>query len=150
MSIVLPPPIPPQPAPVEQLQAEASQELQIDFRGLRFHVFGPLVPHNAVDAGLLRRQVAVAETASDAIRLIGYLCYAHGYPSTLVSYGLAGNRDVYVRLVAGQIGEVRGPSELTGYFRDLAQEKPLRGSDLERDRTLADVQSERAGENFHP
>jgi hypothetical protein len=150
MAIALPPPVTPQLAPIGQLRAEARDELLLEYRGVHLHLFGPLIDARAVDPALLRRQVAAADTLSDAVRAIGYLHYAHGHPAALVSYGLAGRSDLYIRVAPGRVGEVRAPPALAGYFADLPGRAELRASDLEADRVLADARSERAGENYHP
>lgn len=150
MSIALPPPVTPQLAPIEQLQAQAGDALVLDYHGIHLHVFGPLIDTHAVDPALLRKQVAAAETISDAVRQIGYLHYAHGYPAALVSYGVAGRQDLYVRVAPGRVSAVKGPQELAAYFDDLPRQPVLRDSTLEADRALADARSERAGETYHP
>jgi hemolysin activation/secretion protein len=150
MSIALPPPVTPQLAPIEALRAQAGDALVLDYRGIHLHLFGPLIGTRAVDPELLRKRVAAAETISDAVRQIGYLHYAHGYPAVLVSYGVAGGQDLYIRVAPGRVSAVRGPQELAAYFDDLPRQPVLRDSTLEADRALADARSERAGESYRP
>lgn len=120
----------------------------LDYRGVRFHVFGPLIVSRAVDPELLRREIAHAATASDAVREIAWLHYTHGYPATLVSYAVADGQDVYVRVIPGRVSAVRGPAALASYFSDLPRRPVLRTPQLEADRSLADGLSERRGENY--
>ncbi|HZR34158.1 MAG TPA: hypothetical protein VFA75_02200 [Nevskia sp.] len=148
MAISLPPPVPPQQAPLAELRAEASQRpsLLIDYGRVHLRIFGsPLLPERR-----LREAVAAAGNLSDAVRAIGYSYYSAGYPATLVSYAAekAGSVTVYVRATAGQVSRVSGSAPLLHYFEDLPQHAPLTDAQLESDRTAADALAVRAGQRY--
>ena len=150
MAIPLPPPVTPQQAPLQAVQAQGSRELLLDYHDIRIHLSGPLLERGGVEDERLRNGVAGADSLSDAVRMIGYLYYANGYPATLVSYAVAGKQDLYVRVVAGRVHAVHGPQRLAEYFDDLRDRPVLRDLDLESDRVLADALSERAGQDYKP
>jgi hypothetical protein len=152
MAIALPPPIEPQEASPVELREQWLQQpqLELDFKGMRLHVFGA----HLVPAARLRQAVAVCASLSDAIRTVAYLHYAGGYPASLVSYAAVnagGAYDIYVRVVPGRVREVAGPPALLPYFSNLGGgQGPLTDAGLEQDRALADGYTERAGEQYKP
>jgi hemolysin activation/secretion protein len=147
MAIAIVPPVTPQLAPLEQVMGQSPAETWlIDFQGVTIHVAGDLV----IQQQDVTTFVLAAKNISDAIRTIGAVFYREGYPATLVTYAVADSHDLYVRVVTGKIAEVNGPDALTPYFKNLTSDSPLRVSQLEGSRVLADNFSDRAGENFHP
>jgi len=152
MAIALPPPVDPQEASPLELREQwlAQPALTIDFQNARLHVFGS---HLASEKKL-REAVGRSANLSEAIRNIGYIHYAGGYPASLVSYAAvteAGGYDIYVRVVPGRVREVGGADALRPYFSNLEGGKaPLTDAGFERDRALADGYSERAGEQYKP
>ena len=150
MAIALPPPITPQPEPLEEIRAYSPYEVLLDFRGVRVHLSGPLIQAGVVSRERLQKQISLAETPSEAVRDIGYLHYMAGYPATLVSYAVSGDKDLYVRVTSGHVRSVQGPPAIAGYFENLVNTSWLAASDLEHDRTLADALSERGGQSFKP
>ncbi|MDR3418902.1 MAG: hypothetical protein P4L83_22230 [Nevskia sp.] len=149
MAIDLPPPLEPQLAPIEEVRAQSGREVTIEYRGVRIHLSGPAVDSGAVDSARLRRDVAAAETPSDAVRTIGYLYYVSAYPAELTRYAVAGPQDLYVRVVPGRVERVDGPARLLPYFSGLSG-RTLRCADLEDARILAGGVAERAGEKYSP
>ena len=146
MGIALPPPVTPQLAPLSELQAQAQDQLQLEYRGVHIHVFGS----HAVPAERLRKTVSAAATISDAVRAIGSLYYLAGFPATVLSYAADGSYDLYVRVVPGRVSEVKAPPRLQAYFDNLTRHAPLTDAELEHDRALADAVAERSGEKYQP
>ncbi|MDB5988410.1 MAG: hypothetical protein JWR16_3463 [Nevskia sp.] len=118
----------------------------INYQGVAVHVVGDLLANEAE----VRAAAIAAADISDAVRAIGAVFYRSGYPATLLTYAVADDRDLYVRVVAGKVAEIDGAESLKPYFRSLVSDRPLREAALERARALGDSFSERAGENYQP
>jgi hypothetical protein len=146
MAIVLPPPVIPQQGDAAQLQSAASAVQTVGFQDYRVHVFGS----QAVPLDEVKRVIAQAETVSDAVRAIGYAWYVAGYPATRVNYALV-DHDLYVQVQPQRLISVQAPPLLMPYFDDLPRKPgPLRDTQLEMARALADGLTERAGEDYKP
>jgi hemolysin activation/secretion protein len=146
MGIALPPPVTPQLAPLSELQAQAQDQIQLEYRGVHLHVFGS----KAVPAERLRAAVDAAATISEAVRAVGSLYYLAGFPATVLSYAPDGISDLYIRVVPGKLSEVKAPPRLMPYFSNLTGDAPLTDAEFEHDRALADGAAERAGEKYQP
>jgi len=146
LAIALPPPTTPQLAPLEQVVEQTRDMWLFNYQGVSLHVLGDLV----IDVEDVRSAVSAAANISDAVRAIGAVYYTHGYPATLLSYAVAGEQDLYVRVVTGKLAEVDAPESLKPFFRGLVSDRPLREAPLERARALGDSFSERAGVNYQP
>jgi hemolysin activation/secretion protein len=150
MAIALPPPIPPQQAPLAELRAEAGHQpsLLIDYGAVHLRIFASrLLPERR-----LREAVATADNLSDAVREIGYSYYSAGYPAALVSYAAetTAGVTVYVRVVPGRVTRLSGGASVRHFFDDLPRHAPLTDAQLEADRAAADALASRAGERYQP
>ena len=144
MAITLPPPVEPQLSAPTVLASQAVDETVVDYHGIHIHVFG----HPRLDPELLRRVIPLQPSLSDAVRAVGALCYAAGYPGTIIRYGVTDHANLYVKEVQGHVESVQAPDDLLPYFRGLQGKTMLSDSALEERRALADGLSERAGHNY--
>lgn len=148
MAIALPPPITPQQAPLEEIRIAGEQGLVLQYQGIRIYLAGEPVAANWVEAMELQRVITAAGNISDAVRGIGDLYYASGHPATLVRYAVIDPHELYIRVVAARVEDVRGPPEVAPYFANLKGSTGPGASLLERDRVLADTLSERRGQDY--
>ncbi len=145
MAIALPPPVQPQQASVEQLASEPG--FVIDYKSFKLHISGG----GAIEAEALRTAIVAAPNMSDAVRTVARAYSLGGYPAAMTFYAWAGgsSRDIYIHIVPGRVTQVIAPAALQAYFKDLPQ-TPLTASDLETDRVLADLYTDRTGQQYAP
>lgn len=141
MSVALPPPLPPEQAPIAEVR-QAREGETIRFQTYRVHVLGVNLPELG-DASTI---VANAETLSNAVRTLADAYYDAGYPGSQLRYALDGD-DLYVLVINDPLVDVRAPPELAPYFDGLPLGEPLRDGVFEPGRALADAHAQRIGLN---
>lgn len=144
MGIALPPPIAPQLASIEVVQAQGPEVATFQYEGLRLHIRG-LKPDKP---GRMQADIRAAQTVSDAVLAIGYRYFIDGYPAARVHYAVSGPSDLEISVRPGRISRVDGPESLKHQFDDLTRRKQLTAAALESDREVADPLAERAGQQY--
>ncbi len=141
MAVDLPPPLVPQPASVEFIEARSTDAPQsLSFETYRIQLIG----NRALSQAELERIVTRADTLSDVVRGLGQTYYLDGYPATQLIYALSGS-DLYVLVLPGRVTAISGPDSLLPYFEPARQQPQLTAASLEPGRVLAGVHSDRMG-----
>lgn len=139
MAVELPPPQTPQQIAVEQVkELNPSTAIVVQFQDYTLNVIGN---KSKVGKAELQEAVSIADSLSNAVRLINSAYYAAGYPGTKLSYALSGQQ-LYILVDLGNVTAVTAPPELLPYFEGFSG--PLTGEDLEPRRALATLHADRA------
>src|SRR3546814_536868 len=138
MAIELPPPLPPQAVPADELRTVANART-IEFKTYRVH----LPANGGLDAAQVRRAIAGAVTVDEAVSALAQAYYADGRLSDQLLYAVDA-QDIYLAIYRRRITAVQAPPALQPYFEPLLG-APLTDSALEPRRALANVDADRAG-----
>lgn len=139
MAVELPPPQTPQQIAVEQVkELNPATAIVVQFQDYTLNVIGN---KSKVGKAELQEAVSIADSLSNAVRLINSAYYAAGYPGTKLSYALSGQQ-LYILVDLGNVTAVTAPPELLPYFEGFTG--PLTGENLEPRRALATLHADRA------
>ncbi len=139
MAVDLPPALPPQQIEVQQI-SQGNAVASAPFRQYQMHVFGKVL----LAPEALSRIVGDQADLPAALDALTRAFYSAGYPGTQLSYGILGH-DIYVLVVLTGVSETSVESPFTAYFAGLSGTRPLKDTDLEPRRVLADMHADRAG-----
>src|SRR3546814_16853715 len=118
MAIELPPPLPPQAVPADELRTVANART-IEFKTYRVH----LPANGGLDAAQVPRAIAGADTVDEAVSALAQAYYAHGRLSDPLPYAVAA-QDIYMAISRRRISAVHAPPPLPPYYEPLLGAPP--------------------------
>jgi hypothetical protein len=145
MAIDYPPPAEPQQGDAQQIQQAGAALGTYTYKDTQIHLVGDRVAGD----GAIKRALNGAASLSDAVRAIGELYHAAGYPAAHLSYALVG-QDLYVLATLGGVSRVDVQPGLQPFFNGLAGDQPLTDTELEPRRILASIYADRTGISATP
>ncbi len=147
MAIDMPPAMPPELLPANQVPALIS--------GLRdsviVHGMGDyqlrIVGNRYLSEDQVRQVLAAAQTPSQAIRGLSNAYHRFGHLLVKLYYVAEGNR-VSVYVVQTRLADIRAPHSILVHFNDVIGDSDLEVGEFDRRRVLADMKSRRAGVDY--
>lgn len=144
MPVALPPPVPPEPVPIAEVQRHAET---IRYRFGEHALY--LLAFGDIDRDAIDRLVHEAPTAEHIVLGLSYLVYLRGDMTSQVVYSIDGDR-IYVMRLQRRLRNVRGAPELRRFFEEAHSDGRLEAASFERSRVLASAYSDRAGLDVRP
>jgi hemolysin activation/secretion protein len=140
MPLALPPAIAPETADPATLSSQGDAIAVANVKGVHVHVLSRIA---GADHDALARAVAAAPSLSEAVYEVRAWFYGHGHPGVRTFYAKSGE-DLWVLATETRVVRVDMPEPWRDYFASVTEQPAPTDRAIERARTAASVQADRA------